>query len=270
MAIERPLVEAYWIDEDRASRFGGSPVGLEQILDVMPVDVVKIAPFVVTPLDGVASQGSGFEAGIARLRSAGARVQLSLGGEEYSGGWNDPSDPEALAAAVKELVERLGADGVDIDNEDANGMPGERFEATVAALRAALGDDALLTCVTYEPWRDLPWLRNVGHLFDWVTTMSYWDETDAQIALWRKYAEVVGGENVVVGVACPGCAAVDAETRLETVREVAEWISREGPEAAGGMMLWCLSAGPMSERFHEAITANLTSWRAPRPRAARG
>jgi hypothetical protein len=271
MELKRPLVEAYWIERDWAACFGGTRVELGRILECTPVDVVKVAPFSVQPIDRVADQGAEFVEGIAKLRAGGARVQLCLGGMDDSAGWNDPADPEALAAAVKELVDRLGADGVDIDNEEP-GTPTEGFEATITAIRANLGDEALLTCVSYEPWRDLPWLRNVGHLFDWVSTMAYWEDADAQIQLWRQYAEVVGGQNVVVGVACPGCASPDSHTDLDTVRELAAWVARERDEAAAGMMLWCLSAGPMTERYYEAISEGLRGWwrPGPVPGAARG
>ena len=93
--------------------------------------------------------------------------------------------------------------------------------------------------------------------------MAYWDETQGQIGLYETYAGVLGSANVLIGVGCPGCANPGQETSLETVEGVAQWETKQGAAATGGMMLWCLSAGDPSQQYYDAIRQNLTIWSPP-------
>ncbi len=252
MSIPRPLIL-------KPTGWGGprAPPGiaLAEVASQMPVNVVKVAFYNLFPNNNLTfcygmsnKHGWGYTlAAVRELQAAGIKVMASIiGTPDPLVSWNDMTDPQAFAQNAKTLlIDQLGFDGIDVDNED-NVCPGPGFFAVVVALRAALGpkgcDKALLTYPTYISCRDLPWLKEIGHLFDWVSTMRYWGTTQEQIALWRQYADVLGPENVVIGVAL----RKNQSTSLETVKELAQWESQLGPGATGGMMLWNLSS-PMSQ-----------------------
>jgi hypothetical protein len=275
-AAPRPVVEAYWQGYVDSARFGGGGVDLDQVASVMPVDVVKIAFYNLFPANGVTtcfgfgkSHGWGYTAaGIEALHQAGIRVLASLiGTPDPPVGWNDIADPAAFAGNVKALlVDELGCDGIDIDNEDP-AAPDDVFMEVVTELRKALGPKgsgkALLTAVTYVPGRDLPWLKAVGGALDWVSTMAYWLDPDGQRSLFQQYAAVLGPANVLVGVGCPGATPPGQETSPQTVAAIAGWESTVGPGAAGGMMLWALSSGAPSLDYYGLIRDNLTTWNPP-------
>lgn len=268
----RPLVEAYWLGYAESQQNGGPGLDLDQIPAQTPIDVVKIAFYnlypanIITTCFGMSQHhGWGYTAaGIQSLHAAGIKVQASLiGTPDPVVGWDDIPDVDAFAATVKQLlIDDLGCDGIDLDMDGA--APSDDFPL-VPALRAALGpkggDQSLLTCVVYQPWQDLSWLKNVGSDFDWITTMAYWDDFAAQQQLWQLYAEVVGGGNVVVGVAC--YANPGQNTTPGTVTQVAQWESAKGTGNTGGMMLWNLSGGPLTGEYYANIKEHLTIWSPP-------
>ncbi len=275
VSVPRPLVEAYWLGYVASDRDRGPGLDLEQIPGTTPVNVVKIAFYNLYPANGLsmcygmsAKHGWHYTAtGIKALQARGIRVLASINGTpDPPVEWNDIPDPHAFAANAKALfIDNLGCDGIDIDNEGPE-PPGKRFEEVVTELRSHLGpkgaDKALLTYVTYQPDRDIPALRNIGDNFDWVSTMAYGDDTDGQRKLWQLYADVLGKENVLVGVASgsPGDPNV---TDLRTVGQVAQWISDRGPGETGGMMLWNLSTGRPTLEYYATIRRYLRIWTPP-------
>lgn len=275
MTIQRPLVEGYWLGYVTSLQDGGTGLELGDIASQLPVDVVKIAFYNLFRANSVSmcfglSQNHGWDYtfhGIQTLQAAGIKVQASLiGTPDPKVGWNDIPDPHAFAAAAKSLlIDELGCDGIDLDVEGGV-APTDDFPL-VPALRAALGpkgsDKSLLTCVIYQPDEDLPWLKNVYRSFDWVTTMAYWNDLGAQQAMWQQYANVMGGENVVIGVASN--ANPGQNTPLATVKAVAQWESGRGSGNTGGMMLWNLSGGSAVVPYYDAIKQNLTIWTPPSP-----
>jgi chitinase len=274
-SIPRPFVEAYWLGYVSSQQDRGPGLDLTEVPSTTPVSVAKIAFYNLYPADLVSvcfgmSQNHGWDYthdGIKELQAHGTRVLASIIGTPHPPvGWNDIPDPKAFAVNVKALlIDHLGCDGIDIDNEDP-ATPDKHFEAVVTALRSELGpkgsDNALLTYVSYLPDRDLPWLRNVGDAFDWVSTMAYGEDTSGQIALWRQYAEVLGPENVLIGVASgtPGDPNV---TDLATVGQVAQWVNNRGPGKTGGMMLWNLSTGNPTLQYYGTIRRYLRIWTPP-------
>lgn len=119
---------------------------------------------------------------VAGLRAGGAKVLLSVGGGTIpgcSGDWRTLLAPErrtATAAALADLADTLGLDGVDIDIEGelltAIDVAGD-YTPFIADLSAALrARGKLLTCATasYQggmiPSDSIPW-------FDLVNVMSY-------------------------------------------------------------------------------------------------
>ena len=275
MALSRPFVEGYWLGY-AATASSNPPGNAQELSDIptnTPLDVVKIAFYNLYPNNGVStcfgmSQKHGWkytQQGIQALQAAGSKVLISLiGTPDPSVGWNDIPDPDAFAANVKGLlIDQLGADGIDIDNEGGPD-PNDNFIAVVKALRNALGPKgspgAILTDVTYLPDRDLPWLKEVGDELDWVTTMAYWLDAADQEALWGQYANVMGAANVLIGVSC--CSGSQT-TQLQTVQQVAQWETQQGTGQTGGMMLWNLSGADKTQTYYNAIRQNLTIWTPP-------
>lgn len=164
-----------------------------------------------------------FDAAVAKVRAAGAKVLVSLGGGTIpacSGNWADLLKPVTRSAVVRNLVALVdahGLDGLDVDIEGAllteidkagNYTP---FIAELGAAMRARGK--LLTCATasYEggmiPQASVPW-------FDLVNVMSYdaigpswgtagaehssFDQARHDLALWRKRG--VARERLVLGV----------------------------------------------------------------------
>ncbi len=275
-AIPRPLVEGYWlgyVPSQDVEKPHGDGLGLGEIAGTAPVNVVKIAFYNLYPANLASvcfgmSQGhtwSYTKAGIQQLQASGIKVLASIiGTPDPEVGWNDLPDPHAFAANVKGLfIDNLGCDGIDIDNEDP-ADPDEHFEAVVTALREELGpkggDHALLTYVTYQPDRDLPWMKKVGTAFDWVSTMAYWLDTEGQKELWQEYATLLGPENVLVGVA----AGNDSQsTTIQTVTEIADWETQRGAGQTGGMMLWNMSGGQETGKYYSTIRRYLKIWNPP-------
>ncbi|MDQ3935641.1 MAG: glycosyl hydrolase family 18 protein [Actinomycetota bacterium] len=264
MALSRPVVEAYWLGYAQK----GSGLSLDQIPANTPVDVVKIAFYNLYPANSVSvcfgmSQISWGDtaAGIQALQAAGTKVMASLiGTPDPPVDWGGISDARAFAANAKALlVDALGCDGIDLDMD--GGPPPTSFQDVVNALRDELGakggEKSLLTAVMYQPDFDLPWLKAVGDQLDWVSTMAYWEDVQGQQALWKQYADVIGGENVLVGV-----GTGQQSTTLATVEGVAKWQAGLGAGKAGGMMLWNLNTGPY-QQYYDAIKQNLTTWKPP-------
>lgn len=270
----RPMVQEYWLGYVQSANQGGSGIDLADVAKQAPADVVTIAFYNLFPSNMLTtcfgmseSHDWGYtQEGIATLQAAGIKVTASIiGTPSPPVGWNDIPDAATFAGNVKALlVDTLGCDGIDIDNEDPD-QPDESFEEVVTALRAALGPKgsakALLSCVSYDPGRDLPWLKDVGDAFDWVSTMAYWLDFDAQVALWQQYADVLGDTNVLVGVSC--CSG-DQSTTLGTVEQLAAWETRRGAGNTGGMMLWNASGGSDTVPYYTAIRQGLsTIWSPP-------
>jgi chitinase len=272
---DRPLVEAYWLGYVQSVQNGGQGMDLADAATQTPVDVVKIAFYNLFPSNGLTvcfgmseNHGWGYtQSAIKTLQAAGIKVMVSLiGTPDPLVQWNEIPDPAAFAANVKSLlIDDLGCDGVDLDNED-DATPDQGFVAVVKALRAALGpkgsDKALLTAPTYLPDRDLPYLRQVGDLYDWVSTMAYWDGPSDQWHLWQQYADVLGPSNVLIGVSC--CSGMQS-TSLATVKSVAQTETQRGLGKTGGMMLWNLSGGKDTTSYYDAIKSNLKIWKPPAP-----
>ncbi len=271
MSIPRPLVEAYWLGYFPSKQFGGVGLDLADIPAHTPVNVVKLGTYNLFLNNGLTfcfgmSNKHTWEytrAGIKILQASGIKVLASiLGTPDPLVNWN-LSDPKAFAQNAKTLlIDELGCDGIDVDNED-DVAPNDKFPDVVRELRAALGpkgsDKAILTAATYIPSRDLPWLKEVGKEFDWVSTMAYWYDTQGQINLWQQYADVLGPENVVIGVSL----REKQSTSLQTVAQVAQWETKKGAGATGGMMLWHLSKGDLTQTYYDAIRKNLTIWHPP-------
>ena len=257
-SLNRPIIEAYWLGYVETQGFGGKAMDLDQIPIVAPVDVVKIAFYNIFPANSISfcfgmqfnHQWAYTQNGIKELQAKGIKVLASLNSTpDPDVGWNDIPDPQVFSNNVKSLIiDGLGFDGIDIDNECPE-APNENFENVITALREILGSDHLLTYVTYIPERDLPWLSKVGSCFDWVSTMAYWLDTQGQIDLFTSYANLLGKDKVLIGI----CCSDECNTNLQTVKEVCQWIKDQGPTSVGGIMVWNLSAADNISEYYGII-----------------
>jgi chitinase len=238
----RQAFMAYWL--------GYAPGGAALEATPAPVNIVALAFAVTSPgrsgdtitLDFLTSQHSADEirAGVKALHARGVKVVMSINGrpnwEGHAGGW-DNLDPEAFAANVKAIVaDQWGLDGVDLDNEAAAVTPGENFVAVIKALRRALGPDALVTLPVFLPRRDA-YLSQVREQISFVGTMAYWLSYEHQLAMFDRYAALVGPEKVAIGVA--DAANPGQNTKFEAVAQLAAWDPK--PTHKAGMMLWNLN-----------------------------
>ena len=180
-------------------------------------------------------------AGAKALQERGVRVVMSINGNPnwpgHPGGWTN-LDAQQFAANVKAIVvDDWGLDGVDLDNE-SDEVPGQNFVDVIAALRAALGPDALLTLPVYMGTDRDAYLADAKDNISFVSTMAYWYDFDGQVYLFDQYAGLVGPEKVAIGVA--NAANPGQNTPWDAVGQCAAW---DPPGASkAGMMLWNLNS----------------------------
>ncbi|PVM81091.1 EndoS/ChiA family endoglycosidase [Caulobacter radicis] len=253
---------AYWLGYNE-----GGP-SLEETPD--SVGVVALAFAVNAPsdqgdtitLDFLTSKHSAQEirAGAKALQARGVKVLMSINGKPnwdgHPGGWGN-LDPQVYAANVKAIVvDDWGLDGVDLDNEDVSYTPDDNFVQVIAALRAALGPDALLTLPVYlGPVRDA-YLAQAKDQISFVATMAYWNGVAGQQALFEQYADLVGPGKVAIGVA--DAANAGQNTAFADLAPLASWNPSGASKA--GIMLWNLNAAPPAEtaQWCQEIAANLS------------
>jgi hypothetical protein len=252
---KKQIFEAYWLGYEASHQNGGEGLDLKEIPDY--IDVVKLAFVNLWPHNEVSpchvfQKNHGWKyikEGSTFLHKRNKKVMMSIiGTPDPDVKWNKIQNPEAFAFNAKRLViDDLGLDGIDIDNEDFEN-PGEAFFKVVAALRQTLPQEALLTYTSYIPDRDLPWLKKYGNFFNWVSLMAYWKPYKEMIELFKQYADVLGNEKVLIGVA--NQANQGQNTPLEEVKQLASYPDK------GGIMQWALSAED-SLKYAEAIHENL-------------
>ncbi len=205
---------------------------------------------------------AGLRETIAALRAGGAKLLLSVGGgaiPDCAGDWRALLAPErraATVAALADLADTLGLDGVDIDIEGelltAIGAAGD-YTPFIADLSAALRARAkLLTCATasYEggmiPTTSIPY-------FDLVNVMSYdaigpgWGQPGAEhspyagarrdLDLWL--ARGVARERLVLGLPFYGYGFGGERTNW-SYRDLA---ATHGAEAVAGDLIGTACAG---------------------------
>lgn len=203
-------------------------------------------------------------AGAKALQAQGVRVVMSINGNPnwpgHPGGWTN-LDAQQFAANVKAIVvDDWGLDGVDLDNE-SDETPDQNFVDVIAALRSALGPDALLTLPVYMGTDRDAYLADAKDDISFVSTMAYWNDFDGQVYLFDQYAGLVGPEKVAIGVA--NAANPGQNTPWDAVGQCAAW---DPPGASkAGMMLWNLNSPPLAEtqQWCAEIAGNLPDSAAP-------
>ena len=110
--------------------------------------------------------------------------------------------------------------------------PNQNFIDVVEPLRSELGNQKLLTFVTYQLDFDGELLKQTAGAFDYVALMGYFWGTQQMKDEFNAYAPAyVAPENLLIGV-----SPADPQTPLEEVAELSPW----EPSGAhkGGMMLF--------------------------------
>ena len=196
-------------------------------------------------------------AGVKLLRSRGQKVVLSINGAtNLEKGWST-LDPAQFASNAQFVVRSLGLDGIDLDNEDP-GPVSPNFPLVIAALRAQLGPEALITLPVYMGIERDAYLGAVKDFITAVNTMAYWLDYGGQIALYEQYASVVGPAKVGIGVSNPGSG--DNSTPLGAVSKLAQYVPSGGSKY--GMMFWNLNSPSdpsQAAQWCQLISSNLPS-----------
>jgi hypothetical protein len=156
--------------------------------------------------------------------------------------WSTDVNIPAFAKNIAKDIYLYGLDGVDIDAE--SGMTGDyagTFILLIQSIREELDVLALVypalskkiisyTCYTGSD-SDRQILAATKDHIEYLTTMAYWDNTAAAIALLQEYAGWIGSpQKVGYGVECP-----PQGTNLADAILVAEWLKANNSSI---IMLW--------------------------------
>lgn len=171
----------------------------------------------------------------------------------FAGGNDLPATPTspdvvALAFGVTDWFSTIGLDYL------------TNFPLVIAALRAQLGPEALITLPVYMGIERDAYLGSVKDFITAVNTMAYWLDYDGQIALYEQYASVVGPAKVGIGVSNPGSG--DNSTPLGAVSKLAQYVPSGGSKY--GMMFWNLNSPSdpsQAAQWCQLISSNLSTCR---------
>jgi hypothetical protein len=174
---------------------------------------------------------------VGKVRARGQKVLLSFLDNETH--WNEVDMP-TFAASAREVMDKWGLDGFDIDAESS--MPEGVFAPSFIELAEALSgilDGKLLTYTCYQGCgpdsNDNAILSKIRGQLSWVQLMAYWNDAGGYEDLYRQYANVVADDMVAIGV-MPGKEGTgDQSTRLEDVKKLSAW-NPPGSSKAGMMM----------------------------------
>ncbi|MDQ1654279.1 MAG: chitinase [Cryptosporangiaceae bacterium] len=84
-----------------------------------------------------------FKADITTLHSRGAKVILSVGGQNGTVGVNSPSSQSAFATSATQVIRDFGFDGIDIDLE--NGVSSVYMGGALRSVRTSIGSGLIIT-----------------------------------------------------------------------------------------------------------------------------
>lgn len=157
-------------------------------------------------------------------------------------------DPESFAQAVKAAYDDWGVDGITIDYEPPS--DNANIVNVVQAIRAAIGDYAIMTAPIYTAWQDpsiAALLKPYAAYFNYIETMDYSPYSDRQgtIDAVNWYAQTIGTpedpkyNKMVIGVSCMEPDNGDF-TPLDDVVYFCGWQPPNGARKLG-IMLYTLS-----------------------------
>ncbi len=146
-------------------------------------------------------------------------------------------DPDTFATNVKALAEDWSLDGIDLDNESPDEIPGTQFADVIQAIRDKMGPQFRITYPAFLPYRD-GFLPQVKDALSYVMTMAYWNEANYAEGLYEEYAKMVGPEKVMMGIK-PGYDYSSQSTPIDAVAPICQY-EPQGTQKAG-VMLYSLS-----------------------------
>lgn len=180
-----------------------------------------------------------FSAGdVAYLRERGIKVVLTVGNTGSMGWRQIPAEKNADFAQwiVTELLQGLGLDGIDIDDENMGGAP-ESLAATVQAMRAAFGTEYIIKKALWEDGDVVPLIA--GYL-DLGSTMAYWNDLGQLTSDYEQYLGMgLKPSQVALGVQAGPSDQNFQFTSLEVTRQAAAWQPAGATKL--GMMLYSFS-----------------------------
>jgi len=176
---------------------------------------------------------------VPQLHRAGIKLVLCIQGNGKQGFGDIPAEKaEDFANYVKQdVLDKYGLDGVDVDDEYPTGG-NTKLEPVVAAMRQALGQDAILSKALYL---DYDMSRKLISYFDYGGIMDYGDSAAFLQEVYYKYL-VIGWTNnkLLMGVNAGPVAQKDGNfTSVATVKAITAWQPKGGTKR--GMMLWSFS-----------------------------
>jgi hypothetical protein len=248
--MSKEMYIAYWSGEEPTGS-GKSPTLVESpdYIDVIPLFYVILKSDGTLNFDRLVLHNSkntikGWMQNI-RLRQQNqqkkTKFTLCLIGDSF------PSqDPTTFAQTVKTAVDDWGVDGVTIDYEPPDGD--NKIVNVVAAIRNAVGANAIMTAPIYDAWTPYPnVLKNYAAVFNYLSTMDYtpYPGESITISLYNQYAQIIGTTNnpsygkLAIGVSCMEPSAGNATPLTPDVVDLCKYEPQSGNKL--GIMLFTLS-----------------------------
>ena len=234
-----PLFVAYWLGYDNQNM---AVSDLPSYVDVVDLFLINLNPDTTLSTNYITSNGMSWQdilTGAQALQKNGTRVLASIMSTQNPHiSWNTIADPATFASQVKSIVvDTWGLDGIDIDPEIDKGVaPNDTFIQVVKELSSYFGPNSgtgkMMTYASFDLDLDGALLKQVGASFDYVGLMGYFWNFGQMKSEFKRYAKIMGDENVLLGVA----AGNGAITPFSEVVELAEWNPSHGSK--GGMLLY--------------------------------
>eukprot|EP01083_Nonionella_stella_P245614 853512_1 len=158
--------------------------------------------------------------------------------------WYPDVDIDMFAKNIAKDCDEWGIGGIDVDAESGMSDPSQMYVKTfvtmIKALRKYLSKDKIITytCYTQSQW-DTDIISQCKNDIEYINTMAYWGNKDAQISLWQHYVNDIGDANKV-GIGVKAGNGGDS-TRLDTVKQCAQWVRDNNDIKEKRMMLWSLT-----------------------------
>jgi len=233
-------------------------------------DVIDVAFAIFTSNGGVEidtiMNPSQFMQDMQYVHSRGQKVFLSVGGATCD--WTSLSNPSIIPIAARNvatLVSQWGFDGVDLDDEMVNDLPGEQtLISFVKALKSALPSNASMISLTPQDvyiynvaakdsggWNTYEnVLNSVGNVINWVQIMAYnngLNATQDYITWASGFTNPVvswGGfppQKLLLGLLSAPNAGSSGYLTLSQAKSMTGTLKAMYP-TFGGLMTWCANA----------------------------
>ena len=234
----------YWLGYMEGNTF--SLADIPEYIDTVNLFLINIDQDKVLNYNYITSQGwtwQQIQEGVSTLQSRGQKVLASLMSEPQFN-FNQISNPTDFADKVSEIVfDQWNLDGINIDPEMGGGVtPNKNFIDFVSELRESIGDDNLLTYVSYVYSQDKTMLQTNLDNIDWISLMGYFWSVSSYEQQWNTYKVTVPESQLLIGVKPGMTSLIDSKT-------LAAWQMSQG---GGGMMEFQINSDDKLE-YAEAI-----------------